>query len=334
MPEREMRKRNARQLGRGLLALASLAMVTAALLALARYWEYSNVSDSAGQRTVLEQKVQYDGRWYVPKQNLETILVMGLDKYDRREQTVSYTNSMQADFLLLLVADRQEKSVEVLQLNRDTMTEIRRLGVGGAAADSYTAQLALAHTYGSGGSDSCLNAVKAVSTLLHGAPIDHYLTLTMDAVSVINDAVGGVELTLQEDLTVLNPRWEKGTRVILSGEDALEFVRARMQVGDGLNTSRMKRQEQYLRVFSEKLLEKNRQQQDFLQNTLRLVNDSFQSDMTVNQLEIVGKLLSECELKPFRSLKGETVEGEEFYEFYADEETLQEMVLALFYEEA
>ena len=40
----------------------------------------------------------------------------------------------------------QAGTAQILQLNRDTMTEITRLGVFGDEAGTFTGQLALAHT--------------------------------------------------------------------------------------------------------------------------------------------------------------------------------------------
>lgn len=283
--------------------------------------------------TLGEGMTEYGGKVYRQKENLQTMLVMGLDKYERPEQTIGYTNKLQADFLMLLVVDEQQGQCDVLHLNRDTMTEIRRLGIGGAAAGTYVGQLALAHTYGSGGSDSCLNAVKAVSTLLGGAQIDHYLTLTMDAVGTLNDLVGGVTVEVLEDFTELDPALEKGEEVTLQGDQALTYVRTRMGLGDGSNLSRMERQEQYLTAFYSKLLECAREDENFFAQALLQVSDSFVSDCTVNQLDAWGDLLEDCTVNPILTVEGEAVMGEEYIEFYVDEESLQETILALFYEE-
>ena len=124
--------------------------------------------------------------------------------------------------------------------------------------------MALAHTYGSGGSDSCLNAVKAVSRLLGGVKIDHYMTLTMDGVGKINNLVGGVTVTMLEDFSELDPAMKKGETVTLKGEQALLYVRTRQGIGDQSNLSRMERQRQYLESFYGKLMEANRKIDGFL----------------------------------------------------------------------
>lgn len=283
--------------------------------------------------TIDPNLVEYQGKFYLPREDIQTILIMGLDKFEHETTTIGYTNHLQSDFMMLVIVDEANKVLDVLHLNRDTMTEIRRLGVGGSAAGTFTGQLALAHTFGSGGSDSCLNAVKAVSNLLGGIQIDHYMTLTMDAVAKINDAVGGVTITLEEDFTEFDPAMEKGKEITLRGEQALYYVRQRMTIGDGLNSSRMKRQEHYLTAFYTKLMEKNREDDNFLGKVLFSVNNSFVSDLTVNQLDRLAELMAECELNPFRSLQGQTVRGEEFYEFYVDEASLKDTVMELFYVE-
>lgn len=284
--------------------------------------------------TIAEDVVQFQGENYRLREDLQTILILGLDKFEREEQTIAYTNKMQADFLLLAIIDEKANTCSLLHLNRDTMTEIPRLGLGGAGAGSFIGQLALAHTYGSGGSDSSLNAVKAVSNLLGGVKIDHYMTLTMDAVGKINDLVGGVTLTLLDDFTDLDPAMEQGKEMTLKGEQALLYVRNRAELDDSSNLRRMERQRQYLNEFYKALMEKNKTVDGFLSSALLKVNDSFASDCSVNQLNELSKVLEKCELQPIVSIDGQAVQGEEFVEFYVDEDSLQETVISLFYEKA
>lgn len=284
--------------------------------------------------TLSEGQVEYKGKVYNPREGIQTLLLMGLDKYERPEDAIGYTNKLQSDFLLLLVIDENAKTVDLLHLNRDTMTQIRRLGIGGDAAGTFTGQLALAHTYGSGGSDSCLNAVKAVSTLLDGVKIDHYMTLTMDAVGIINDLVGGVPVTVLDDFTALDPSLEQGKEVTLQGDQALLYVRTRLGLEDSSNLRRMERQRQYLTALYDKLMACSRADDGFLARTLLKVSGSMVSDCTVNQLEALGTLLEECTVNPIRYLEGEAVQGEEYIEFYVNEDSLQDTVMDLFYREA
>ena len=162
---------------------------------------------------------------YRPREGIETFLFMGLDKYETGEEQIGYLNDQQSDFLMLFIMDREAGTLEVLHLNRDTMTEIRRLGIGGGNAGKFVGQLALSHTFGSGGSDSCLNTVKAVSGFLKGVKIDHYIAMTMDGVGILNDLVGGITVTIPVDMTMVDPAFEEGAEITLQGEQALLFVR-------------------------------------------------------------------------------------------------------------
>lgn len=265
------------------------------------------------------------------KKNLETILVMGLDKNEYPSDTRAYLNDMQGDFNLVLVLDKDTNICTPLLLNRDTMTEITRLGVFGDEVDTFTGQLALAHTYGSGGSDSCLNAKKAVSTLLEDTPIDHYMSFTMDSVPTVNDAIGGVTLTVLDDFEG-SDTLKKGETVTLKGEDALVYVRGRKGAGDQTNLSRMKRQEQYMSAMIDNLIASAKADPDFLTKLTFQLGDSFQTDYSVSQLQKLADTLINATIAPFRTIDGEAKLGEEFMEFYVNETDLKKTVQELFYQ--
>ncbi len=282
--------------------------------------------------TVLEEGVvEFRGERYRLKEDLTTILVLGLDKFERKEDPIAYTNQLQSDFMALLILDEKDKQFDVLHLNRDTMTEIRRLGIGGGDAGKYTAQLALAHTYGSGGSDSCLNAVKAVSDFLDDVRIDHYVSLTMDAVSTLNDLAGGVTVPILDDMTSIDPAFVQGEEVTLRGEQALLYVRSRMGLDDSSNLRRMERQQQYMEALYAQLQEQNSYDDNFLAKSLLEVSDEFLSDCSIDRLIQLAGVLESCTLDSIYSLKGESEKGEEYMEFYVDEDMKMETIIKLFY---
>lgn len=284
--------------------------------------------DSAG----VNKQVCYNDIWYEPKEGLETILVMGLDKFEHAEQEAGYLNNEQSDFLMVLALDKKNQQCDILHLNRDTMTEIQRLGVGGGAAGTFTGQLALAHTFGSGGSDSCLNTTKAVSKLLGGVKIDHYLSVTMDAVAKVNDLVGGVEVEIMDDFSQIDPQMVQGEKVRLTGEQALLYVRTRMGLEDSSNLHRMERQRQYMDALYQKTMECKHSDPSFMKNVFLEISGSFQSDYSVNQLEKLFGQMEEYTVNPIRTLEGKAVKGAEFMEFYVNEDAKQRTAVELFYQ--
>lgn len=285
-------------------------------------------SAEALQPAITEADMVAEG--YQPREGIKTILIMGVDDYGRDLLTEGYINGMQSDFLLLAVIDEANQKVEALHLNRDTMTKITRLGVFGNAAGGYTGQLALAHAYGSGGSDSNLNAVRAVSNLLGGIKIDHYMTFTMESVITINDAVGGVTVMVEDDLTGADPAFVQGEEINLMGDLALKFVQSRMSVADGTNMNRMARQRQYLSGLFEKAVSAMTADEEFASKLILKLGDQFTTDLSVYQLDAMADTVAKCTFEPFVTIEGENVKGT-FMEFYPDPDSLHDVVRDLFY---
>ena len=48
------------------------------------------------------------------KKNIETFLVLGLDKFEGQVQSSSYNNDQQADFLMLFVFDNDKKEYSAI----------------------------------------------------------------------------------------------------------------------------------------------------------------------------------------------------------------------------
>lgn len=280
-------------------------------------------------------RVYYNDSWYLSRYDLETFLIMGLDKFeDTLSEPDSYNNNQQADFLLLMVVDKTHKSYTALHLNRDTMTEIQRLGLNGQKIDTFIGQLALAHTYGSGGKDSCRNTAKAVSRFLYDVPIDHYFSITMDAIPILNDLVGGVTVHIDDDFSAVEPALEQGKDVRLVGQQALTFVRTRRGVGDQSNLSRMNRQREFVNALYQQIIVKMRANDGFGRQMAVKLADYTVSDLTTTELSNFADRFKDFTFTGIQSTTGEAVKGEQFMEYYVDDADLQRLVIDLFFEKS
>ena len=173
---------------------------------------------------------------------------------------------------------------------------------------------------------SCRNTVSAVSGLLFDAPIDHYIQIPMTAVPALNDVVGGVPVTIEEDLTAIDPTFTEGAAVWLDGVQAEKFVRARMGLENDTNLARMKRQRQYLDSFQKRAREAFHSDSEFMVKLLEKLSEFLQSDLTAQQLPDFVTQLDSCEISPIRYAEGELKTGELYYEFYPEEGSLWAMV--------
>ena len=115
----------------------------------------------------------------------------------------------------------------MININRDSMTDIELYDTDGGYAGTETKQLALQYAYGDGRVGSCELMEKTVSKLFYGIPIHGYVALDMESIPTINDSVGGVEVTVLEDMTKYKPNWTEGIRIKLTGADALLYIRER-----------------------------------------------------------------------------------------------------------
>lgn len=323
-----------RPIGR-IAAVAAILAATAAVLLLLHGWETRRQANDAADDPYAGQEeslTYYNGAWYARKE-LETVLVMGVDKYaDDAAEEDDYTNQEQADFLLLLVLDRNAGVCTALPLNRDTMTEITALGLAGERTGTFTGQLALAHTYGSGGLDSARNEGRAVSALLYGTEIDHVMAFTMDAVPVLTDAVGGVPVLVKDDFSAMTDQLPMGQEVTLRGELALTFVRGRGSMGgEKTNLNRMARQNAYLQGLYRRLQD-TAQDEGFLTQLLLELSPYLDTDCTAAQLNDLYQTVVQDRLAVLDAPAGEAVVGDEFMEFHVDEDALQQTVIELFYE--
>lgn len=275
--------------------------------------------------------IEYNGKEYSPKKNVETFLVLGLDKYEGTSLVGSYNNDKQADFLLLFVLDNSEKKCSAIHINRDTMAQVNILGLAGQKVDTVTKQIALAHTYGNGDKESCRNVADSVSGMLHGIKIDHYISFTLDSVAVFNDMVGGVEVTVLDDFTGIDDTLKKGETVTLFGEHALKYVRTRYGLDDSSNSTRMVRQKQYLMALYEKTKELIENDAEFIVEASVKMSDYIVSDRSVNRLQEIVKKITSYEFSQIHDIEGKSKMGEKFIEFYPDEDSTRKLVLDLLY---
>lgn len=278
--------------------------------------------------------LEYKGFEYVKKKGVETVLMLGLDKFEGEVKDNSYNNDQQADFLMLFVIDNESKSINALHINRDTMAYINVLGLAGEKVDTVYEQIALAHTYGKGGKVSCSNTSDAVSKLLNDTKIDHYISVTMDAVAEFNDLVGGVEVTVLEDFTGIDDTLVKGETVTLMGEHALNYVRTRYGLEDSTNSTRMERQRQYIEALVEKTHTVAEQDPDFAIDALELTSDYLVSDCSATRLESLFDKMMTYEVAEIYSFEGESKKGDRYMEFYPDEDSINEVLVNLFYNPA
>lgn len=333
-------KKNLRMIGAAILFIAALFFV---LKIMVYFEEKNSIIDVDPDQENYDQTdedleredrdmIYYNGSWYVRRNDVDTVLLVGIDKdEDFVLEEYSYRNNQQADFLFLLVFDNRYQTLNAIHLNRDTMTEMDTFNDIGQQLSPVIAQLALSHTYGIDRKESARNTVRAVQNMLYDTPVDHYITFTMDTVPAVNDYYGGVTVHLDEDYTWISPDMTQGSAHTLTGDESIRYLRARINVSDGTNLSRMKRHREYIQALLDRTKAEENKDKDVLELFSKLT-DKIDSDCTINQLSDYKKKYDEYTLGDIIVIDGETEQGPQFIEFYPDEEKLQDLIIDTFYE--
>ena len=287
------------------------------------------------------KEVTYQGEKYVYNEDLVSILFLGVDKEAFEEGgMVGDGKAGQADALFLLVLDTKTGKNRLIAISRDTMTDVNVYSDLGNFIGTEKLQLCLAYTYGDGKEKSCENTVRAVSRLFYGMPVAAYAALDLDAIAVLTDAVGGVEVTVTKDLTIQDPSLKEGERKVLTGEQAQWYVRSRLveekEATADANSDRIERQKQYLAAFGGKAAEQFRKNPLFLLTLYQKIKDFSVTNLSAAEVTYLGTLLFRGGFQDadILSIKGEASMGETYAEFHVDEQAMYEMVLEVFYRKA
>ncbi len=279
--------------------------------------------------------ISHNGKIYEYNEDIMTFLIMGIDKQEEVVEVEEGTDGGQADALFLAVMNPHTKTVQVIGINRNTMTDIDIYNETGAYVTTVKAQIAVQHGFGNGVEKSCEYQQKAVSKLFYNLPIHGYAAINMSAIPMINDAVGGVEVTVLEDLTNKDPKLVKDENVHLMGETAYWYIRERDTNVFGSADARLARQKQYLSAFIKAAKSAAKEDISVALNLYQAIAPMMTTDISANEVAYLAPTLLDYQFdsNSFYMIEGETVMGEEFEEFYVDEDALYEMILNIFYEE-
>jgi len=291
-----------------------------------------------------EGHILYDGKEYAPNPDLVCILVMGIDTETVTEiggqswdvDETSANNGGQADALFLLLLNPHDEKISVVSINRNSMADVDVWDSTGAYRGVFTQQIALQHGYGTDQIACAEHQVKAVSRLMHNIPIHAYAAISMDAIPELNDSVGGVTVEVLE--TIVYPEYDmdlhQGETVTLMGDKAYWYVRLRDENLFDSNSMRLERQKQYLTSFAAKAKETAGGDISVAIDLFNIMQKYMVTDLNVSSFTYLASetMDYEFDVKNMYSIEGETVQGNEFEEYYINDEALQALIVKLFYE--
>lgn len=281
-----------------------------------------------------EGVISYQGKYYKYNTNIRSFLLMGIDSDDPVSASVDGVSGGQSDAMFLLVVDDLNETLSIISINRNTMTRVEVYDENGGSLGTMTAQICTQHGFGDGRRLSCSRTVDAVSYLFYNIPIAGYISINMGAIPTLNDAVGGVEVEVLDTLNypAQGVKLEEGDTVLLSGKEAYCYLRGRDIYDFNSATDRLKRGEQYLVNYFNKLKEETNGRVSQVVEIYNSVAEYVVS--SVSMASLIGQLMDyDFSEDMVYTVPGDTRMGDEYEEFYVNDDEFYDLIIRTFYEE-
>ncbi|WP_443064234.1 LCP family glycopolymer transferase [Streptomyces sp. NBC_00525] len=181
----------------------------------------------------------------------ENILLIGSDSRagDNRKYGRDDGGSQRSDTTILLHLAADRKSATAMSIPRDLMVDIPACH----KADKTATRPQFAQfnwAFEMGGTACTIRTVEKMT----GIRIDHYMIIDFNGFKDMVNAVDGVDVCLKEPIDDKDAHLKlTAGRHKLNGEQALGYVRARKSLGNGSDTDRMDRQQQFLGALVNKV---------------------------------------------------------------------------------
>ncbi|MEU6507370.1 MULTISPECIES: LCP family protein [unclassified Streptomyces] len=181
----------------------------------------------------------------------QNILLIGSDTRagDGNAEYGRDLGSARSDTTILLHLAANRRSATAVSLPRDLMVDIPAcLRADGSRSEPVFAMFNSAFSVG--GSACSIRTVEKLT----GIRVDHHVVVDFRGFKKMVDAVDGVQVCLNEPIDDKAARLKlPAGKVMLNGEKALGYVRARKSLGDGSDTERMERQQRFLGALVNKM---------------------------------------------------------------------------------
>lgn len=275
------------------------------------------------------QFVVYNGVTYEYNKNMTSILCIGVDKESFESVSDIKGENGQADVIILVAMDTSTGETKLINVSRDTMTDVAVYSASGYYVETVKEQICLSYAYGDGKELSCVNTVTAVQRLFYNIPINSYFALDLEGISALNDAVGGVDVVSPETIG----SFTEGESYHLTGKNAESFVRTRDMESIEANSKRMQRQQVYLNSFMNTVLTQTKKD---LTTPVSLFNASAPYSCTnLNPSKICylsqNMLTHNGMNMTMVSVPGELKKGKVYTEFYVNEDEFYKLILDTYY---
>ncbi len=326
--------------GASVISVLLITIITISVLLItgknALIGENNNVTISPPANATVEgEYIVYNGNKYKYNNKVTSILLSGIDMHTEEHQEGVLGTAGQADAIFVMALNTETGKYKLFSVSRDAMVDVNICDEEGNFTGYEEMQLCLAHAYGGGGELSNKNLMRSVSRIFFGIPMNSYMSIDLDAIPILNDTVGGVPVTVIEDLSQYDSHLVKGATVTLNGKQAEIYVRSRDIEGDAnQNNLRMDRQESYIESFIHQAIFQTKHN---IRTPLNLYSDASpyaRTDIDASKVTYLASIFMDSGFSintNYVKVPGEAVAGEEYAEYYVDTDRFFKMILDTYF---
>ena len=288
----------------------------------------------------------YDGKVYEYREDTLNFLLLGIDHSGSlsSETKLSDWSAGQADTIFLVSLNQTDKEISVIGIPRNSMVNVEIFNSDSERVETIHNQICLQYGYAGGGELGLRKMKESVSELMCGLPIHGACAVSFDAISVITDRLGGIEVVVPDDMTEYNKAYVQGSTQTLTGKNVVNYLRYRKYDALGSPTTRLARQKDFMRVAMGRVMQEIKANPVFVKDIYVSLSAYMNTDISVDEAVYIASKALDCTLaeQSFYQLTGEDRaeyfvrdNGEQdFYDdYYIDEDELQRIMYEVFYRE-
>lgn len=194
-----------------------------------------------------------------------SVLLLGIDTGD-----LGRTEQGRSDTMMVATVNPQENKSTLVSIPRDTYVDI----VGHDTQDKIN------HAYAFGGASMSMDTVSEFLDI----PIDHYVSINMEGIKELVDAVGGVDVKNDLEFEQDGHTYNFG-KIHMNGEEALGYLRMRHEDPEG-DYGRQKRQRKVVEAVIDKSLSLSGATQ--YRSILDAMEDNMKTDLSFGDMRSIA----------------------------------------------
>lgn len=276
-----------------------------------------------------------DGVAYTPRDEMFTLLCIGLGSSEQRQADGEVVGLGVADTLVLVCFDLASGQLDLVCIPRDTQTKLRYCGADGVPTLEYPGHLAMQYSCGGSTHQMCSrNTVLTTQKLLYDLQIESWLTVDMDSIVTLADSLDGVPVTVPDDpYYCAYTGYTPGQWVLLRGEAALQFVQYRDITVFTSCEMRIERQKVFLNNLLDSLRQTVFKRPWELPGVYAAMEDEYLTDLTLPEIAALAFSAWRVRIDSIgmQTLPGEVRRGALYEEFYPDAAGIRQTLLDVFY---